>query len=238
MKTGIKTGITAGIAFSLGCMGTVFALENETITAILAKTTNIVLDGEKQNLKNSSGEALYPLMYQDTTYLPVRAISELLELEVSYDADTKSVLLGRTEKSILDLSNTGNHFSSNLTSTIITEGKDLTVTDEDNVTHTFDAGIKLSNAPAALNSDILERGIRFDVTDYETIEFAIKVDGTVDAMVYVCGFLNGKSQIITNFYMSAGEFAEKSVNIRGYDEISFIYTGALSDVRILDPVVK
>lgn len=53
-------------------------------TAALRADLSVVLDGVKQSFQNEKGEPVYPLLFQDVTYLPLRSIGELTGLEVSY----------------------------------------------------------------------------------------------------------------------------------------------------------
>lgn len=62
---------------------------------VRAKLTDIkiVLDNNPLVLKNVNGTILKPLSYEGSTYLPVRAISENLGLEVQWDELTQTVTL-------------------------------------------------------------------------------------------------------------------------------------------------
>lgn len=62
---------------------------------VKAKLTDIkiVLDSKPLVLKNVNGTILKPLSYEGSTYLPVRAISENLGLNVQWDEATQTVTL-------------------------------------------------------------------------------------------------------------------------------------------------
>lgn len=62
---------------------------------VKAKLTDIkvVLDGKTLELKDAKGVSLKPLSYNDSTYLPVRAISENLGLGVKWDNRTQTITL-------------------------------------------------------------------------------------------------------------------------------------------------
>lgn len=47
---------------------------------------SITMDGKTQKLVNAAGVTVYPAVYQDTVYLPLRSIGALLGKEVAYDA--------------------------------------------------------------------------------------------------------------------------------------------------------
>ncbi len=54
----------------------------------------IVIDGVKQTFYNVNGQQVHPILYEGTTYLPVRAIGELMGKNVDWNEDTKTVSLG------------------------------------------------------------------------------------------------------------------------------------------------
>lgn len=69
----------------------------ETISAYLNKTVTITMEGKEQILKDASGNRVYPITYNGSTYLPVRAISDLLGVPVDWDGSTRTVMLGKQE---------------------------------------------------------------------------------------------------------------------------------------------
>lgn len=96
--------------FLCGCLTTVTALAlGTTVLAASGQVTfnfaNVALDGETKITAGSTitapnGQQVPgSILYTDaaggkTNYLPIRAISELLDVEVGYDSATKTVLLG------------------------------------------------------------------------------------------------------------------------------------------------
>ena len=63
------------------------------IKAQIRQDFTVEIDGEVKHFKNAQGDAVYPVLYNGTTYLPVRAIGELMGKEVSwYEAEKKVVL--------------------------------------------------------------------------------------------------------------------------------------------------
>ena len=67
------------------------------ITAELREDFTIRVDGEKQIFRNADGERVYPILFEGTTYLPVRAIGELMDKTVYWDEGKKEIDL-RTEE--------------------------------------------------------------------------------------------------------------------------------------------
>lgn len=73
-----------------------------TVEAQLRPDFTIVVDGDKKSFKNVSGENVYPLLYEGTTYLPVRAIGELMGKTVYWYEDDKRIELKEEKTTVTD----------------------------------------------------------------------------------------------------------------------------------------
>ncbi len=62
-------------------------------TAKLRPDYTIVIDGKEKNFKRADGSAAYALVYEDSTYLPLRAIGEAIGKNVNWNEDTKTITL-------------------------------------------------------------------------------------------------------------------------------------------------
>lgn len=71
--------------------------KSETIQAVLNESVKVKYNGEIQQFKDANGKEVLPISYNGTTYLPVRAVSGLLEINVDYDANINTVLLAVEE---------------------------------------------------------------------------------------------------------------------------------------------
>lgn len=92
MKT--KLAITALIlaAFSFG----VYAAGSvQEIKAQLRPDITVVIDSKTQSFSDANGNIVYPILYNGTTYLPIRAIGNIMGKEVGWDDSTKTVTLGK-----------------------------------------------------------------------------------------------------------------------------------------------
>ena len=66
----------------------------KTITASLNYGITIKYNGNVQEMKDANGNRVYPISYEGTTYLPVRAVANMLGIEVNWDDPTQTVWLG------------------------------------------------------------------------------------------------------------------------------------------------
>ena len=80
----------------------------ESINAQLNKSLKIMYNGVEQNFTDANGKPVYPISYGGSTYLPVRAMSKMLDETIEYDSVNYQVLVGKqqvTDKSLLDVVN-------------------------------------------------------------------------------------------------------------------------------------
>ncbi len=63
------------------------------VTAVIRPDMTIIIDGQKRNFYNVNAKQVHPLYYAGSTYLPVRAIGELMGKNVDWNEATKTVTL-------------------------------------------------------------------------------------------------------------------------------------------------
>ena len=79
------TALTVGtFTLSAGAVG---------VTAQLSPNVSIVVDGAARTFYNVSGAEVHPITYNGTTYLPIRAIGEIMGKNVNWDQATLTVSL-------------------------------------------------------------------------------------------------------------------------------------------------
>ncbi|MNH98723.1 hypothetical protein D3C73_514690 [compost metagenome] len=66
----------------------------QEIKAFLNGDLKVRVNGEVAQLNDANGKAVSPITYNGTTYLPVRAVAEALDVAVAYDAAAGEVILG------------------------------------------------------------------------------------------------------------------------------------------------
>ncbi len=80
---------------------TTVSASNGEIMAYL-RNFNVQLNGEILDLRDSNGNKVIPVVINGTTYLPVRAISSSLGLNVDWNGDTQTIILSTKGKEIID----------------------------------------------------------------------------------------------------------------------------------------
>lgn len=83
--------LCAVLAFSL--FGTAAATVGRFSGVLDYKDIKVTLDGRLVDLVDADGNTVEPFAISGTTYLPVRAVSNALGLEVGWDAATSTVVL-------------------------------------------------------------------------------------------------------------------------------------------------
>ncbi len=76
---------------------------NESIKVLLNKDIKIYYASTLQTFKDANGKVVYPLSYNGTTYLPVRAVSNLFDLKIDWDGRNNNVLITSNIKENNDL---------------------------------------------------------------------------------------------------------------------------------------
>ncbi len=80
-------------ALMVGCV-TAFAASTTTLYNVRTNGVKIVVDGKKLNPTDVNGNKVEPIIYNGTTYLPVRAVANALGKAVYWDGPTYTVYLG------------------------------------------------------------------------------------------------------------------------------------------------
>lgn len=86
----IAAALIALIATSMS-IGALAATSMEKITAYLNKGITFKLNGSTWTPKDSNGKVIYPITYNNTTYLPVRAVSEATGIKINWDGKTQTI---------------------------------------------------------------------------------------------------------------------------------------------------
>lgn len=103
MKKILKPIIAICVCSLCLCIGAVAASNNPIIQALLSQDIRIKVNGEYKEMCDINGNQVYPIAYNGSTYVPVRAVSTLLGVPVDLDNDTRTVILGEAKVAELPL---------------------------------------------------------------------------------------------------------------------------------------
>ncbi len=81
-----------------GCAATVV----QNIQAELRPDFTVVIDGTERTFKNVNGEVVDPILYNGSTYLPIRAIGEIMGKKVTWYEDQKRIELTDESSTVTD----------------------------------------------------------------------------------------------------------------------------------------
>ncbi|MBD5098511.1 MAG: hypothetical protein HDT35_03000 [Clostridiales bacterium] len=81
------------MVFSLTVTSAGAAPAPETVQVDINYNMSVAYNGRFQDMKDTNGNRVYPILNGGTTYLPVRAVSNMLGLDVKWDQATKTVIL-------------------------------------------------------------------------------------------------------------------------------------------------
>ncbi len=102
-----RTLIAAGLVGTLAVGVAAADAVRRNITAELRPDIAVEMNGTKQTLKDANGNVISPIIYNGSTYLPVRAVGELAGMTVYWDENNQTVEL--TDGSTSTGTSTGNY---------------------------------------------------------------------------------------------------------------------------------
>lgn len=68
----------------------------DKISIMIKSDMSVVYNGEEINLKDASGNILYPIIYKDNLYLPVRGVSNVVGKEIEWEKARNVMYVGKT----------------------------------------------------------------------------------------------------------------------------------------------
>lgn len=72
------------------------ATKEMKVMLYLKPDVTVELNGIRQIFKNVNGQTVYPLIYNGSAYLPIRAVSALMNEPIEWDSGSKTVFIGKT----------------------------------------------------------------------------------------------------------------------------------------------
>ncbi len=232
-KRTVALFLTLGLC--LGLVGGAFAASNnETISALLNRDLKVVYNGVEQHMTDAAGKPVYPISYNNTTYLPVRAISSMIGLPIEFDSATYSVVMGAKETQPAALTSMTNSGGTEFSS-IIRDAEELKVSTADGL-QTYTTGIywDIWNGSSSATK---ARAIMFNVKGYSTLSFTAWSDVDATVLVY-----DQDGNIFAQLDVAANSAVTKTYTLdANTTQLGFAANGPLAKegtMKILDPTVK
>jgi uncharacterized membrane protein YkoI len=163
-------GFTVGAAAS----GLVQKVESE-----IRPDFTIVIDGQERTFKNVDGETVYPMLYNGTTYLPVRAIGEIMGKTVYWYEDEKRIELKDSNSTVTDADVIVSGTSGGGGGSSIGTSGSIQTSAEDKITLEQAKKIAIEKAGLAADTQVTFTGIELDnEKDRRKYEIEFYYDGT------------------------------------------------------------
>lgn len=90
------------LALALSLITIAGAVEKAQISAELRPDFKIFINDVKQSFADANGNAVYPVLYNGTTYLPLRAVGNALGMKVGWNGNTQTVTLDDDSSAVTD----------------------------------------------------------------------------------------------------------------------------------------
>ena len=132
-------------------------------------------NGKAQKMTDANGGAVYPMLYNGTTYLPIRAVSDMLDVDVTWNQNTRTVALVKStgmtsyqwEFGVYDYFDFGNGVKAR------TQFDEIEVTYRDGKTETFGFNdtdsLRIALAKADCSESLIDKAVGIFVSDHNQI---------------------------------------------------------------------
>lgn len=97
MKEKLKGLLAGTLIGAVITGGSALALGTTTLYDVITDGVKVVVDGRKLNPTDANGNKVQPMIYNGTTYLPVRAVANALGKAVYWDGPNYTVYLGEMD---------------------------------------------------------------------------------------------------------------------------------------------
>ena len=185
----------------------------EQISAHLNWSIKFLVGGQEWEPKDGEGNKLAPITYNNTTYIPVRAVSEVLGTAIDWDGENQTILIGQRADSIPITAEsiiTGS-------SSQVTEDKQYTVQNGTD----YESGVVVKNINSATKKFTIEPKGKYELAHLSV--FSLNGEDRVEVQVQSTSGVMLKKVVLDEDNLS--EVFE--VEIGGYNDLVITATGVL-----------
>ena len=209
------TAMALAITLSLG-VGALAAGGSQTISALLNRDITITYNGQAQSFKDVNGNAVYPITYNGTTYLPVRGVSDLVGLPVQWDGATNTVRLGSEEKQPTSLVKQPNSGATER-NWIISDSDQLKFSGDSGI-QTYQSGVayKIWNGGASTGS---YNYMYIDTAGYSQLSFSFACEAKCIMQIF------DQDGNVLSSYDHAGGIVTKTISLNGATKVVLAANG-------------
>ena len=190
-------------------------------------------------MKDANGTVVYPISYNGTTYVPLRAVSNMMGLPVDWNGDTRTVYLGAADRqpdqlhAIARTTNT-NQFTSMTGASNFPQPVD----DFGNKTELYTFGYYTRRMH---NGAVQSTGSFSISAKYTELEFVAYIEGEGTIAEHTITVTNAAGTVLSRTMIKSGEFVTIKTDITGCD--TFTITSRLTNSRpgtlyLLNPVLR
>lgn len=240
LRISVRSLVILGLVSIL--MLTAIAATPTLIQATLSPDITVKYNGAVQSMTDISGTVVYPISYNGTTYVPLRAVGNMLGIGVEWEGSTKTVLLGNTsgEARLVDVceKRTGDGFfgytyGDRMNSTIELPGGDST--------RTFNSAIRIDSPGPVKKAGVFRlNGTYSTMSTTFNGQYSGDRDGGFTLRIYD----HDKELLLAERSLQAGQFVEvNDIDLTGVKNLRFEALGPFfasndSIAYFLDPIVK
>lgn len=154
MKNKMIAGLLCAVVLTASVCslsGAARAATSTAVTAQLRPNVAVQIDGTVHTFYNAQGQEVFPILYNGTTYLPLRSMGEVMNKNVTWNSATNTVTMGgvRTDSGVVGVPN----HTAKQTDVTFYLRPDITVVIDD-VVRTFYDSTGKQVSPAVYNGSI------------------------------------------------------------------------------------
>ena len=217
------------------------------IQATLDPGITVKFNGNVQTMQDANGVTIHPIVFNGTTYVPLRAVSNMFDVPVNWVAATRTVEIGEGGPGAAVTPGQPRSLFNHATGIGTSGGWDR-ITDVSTIpqptpgTTTYTEALRHQRSSAATGINVSRSRWELDNT-YSTLSFSVfvRADNAHSYIVTVTDITNDVT--IASRTVSGNEFYTVDVDLNGAQNIGFTVhrqpvTGGNSEAFILNPTLR